>query len=710
MQVEKLEDIGYKLEKAVRKSRTNSKALIKKYYTNQLALKLYGSFLLEVYNDSTKGNELVSRAEHEKQQLEKKIQQTGEKFNYFDNNNGILIISGKPENFGCVESMNHHASNILQIPIRFGLTMNVCSFIPPPANIPAFHNKAMQNYILNCKSIDVPIPFSTVFVDYSNFLVEVFLQVRCVALDSYPFFIAAFKRNTKDRETILYDTDGFIIHSTRGFPILLGYSEQAVSLKGVSGELLIPNFNKYRKTYAKGQVFDYTLPGTINKISMKFYQLTINSVTFEFLHATNNEAERESWFNEKPDLKDFNDLIELELESPENKEIEVVKYEKKGILKQPREKSNKDFNVKFDINPKVKYINETDFKPGTRIIGKEKDAAPVAKPNGKDEDRDLEKGDEEEEVKAENDKHHPINFGSNVIDLRDLDLLDMNENDGRSSNRNSSVASDLKIRKQSNGTSIASSSNSSNASFTSSAIAQMLLSGVTSSMLRFKISFFVTTVIVNIAILSMVIYMSITTNQFQDAVVVRDLTQRRILSSYLGIDGRNMQLIAVNQTLSETYDIVSVRLKNHVEEYNQIINAVSEGLQDQDGSYKKLYYSGEYESFDLIDNSIVKTTVNLMDLMRKLVKEGNSLASKPQSELDSSDSAFFYVLRNGNSETLKALNDSVYMLHIEEKKTLNQVLQILLILGVFAICLLIICLVAILIPTLLSVEQSNQTV
>ncbi|CAG9334093.1 unnamed protein product [Blepharisma stoltei] len=717
LQIEKLEDLGYKLEKVVKKSRKLSKLLIKKYPSNQLALKLFGSFLLEVYNDSNKGNELVSRAEHEKQQFEKKMQTLGEKFNYFDNNNGILIVSGNPENFGNIESMNHIASNTLAIPIRFGLSMNISVFVPPPMNVASIHNKAMQNFILQCKTTEVGLPFSSFFIDYSSFIVEVFLQVRCVALDSYPFFIAAFKKNTKDREVILFDVEGFIISSTRGFAILTGYSDQPMNLKGVYAEMVLPTFNKLRKTYKPEQVIDYVLAGTVNKIFLKFHNHVAGSVTFSLLLATGNEEEKESWLSSMPEVTGFDELIGQEI--PAAKEYTAPTYEKKGILKPPRMKSNKDCNVKFDLNPQVSYINETDFKPGKKIIGKEKDATSIQKPKV-----ELEEiHDEEEEDKENTDKPDlvqnsaPVISNSKLIDLKDLDLIAPESyedpNNLSSASGISGISGEIINIQQEprKGTSIASSSNSSNASFTSSAVAQILLTGVNRSMFRFKVSFFITTVVVNMAILSMVIYMSVVAGQFQEKVVVKDVTQRRILNSYLALEGRNLYLSAVNYEISDTYETISNNMKADVESYADIVNRASKRLKTwPKGKYRDMYYNSEFMRFKLNDDIIVAETDNLMDLMRNMIEEGNILSATDASNIDNQNPSFFYLLRNGHSETLSALNESIYVLKSEERSMLTSVLNIVLILAVFAICLLIICLIVVLIPTLLSVEYSNQTV
>ena len=108
-----LETIAYKLHDLLKKSKKTLKKVTSEYSNNQLALRLYGTFLLEVYNDIIKGNDLLSKAEHAKKQQELRNAANYEKFSHFDDSNGIMLISAQPDTIGQIISINQPASEIL---------------------------------------------------------------------------------------------------------------------------------------------------------------------------------------------------------------------------------------------------------------------------------------------------------------------------------------------------------------------------------------------------------------------------------------------------------------------------------------------------------------------------------------------------------------------------------------------------------------------
>lgn len=469
-----LEKIAYKLHDNLKKCKKILKKVTSQYPNNQLALKLYGTFLLEVYNDNIKGNELLSKAEHEKKQQEMRTVGNYEKFNYFDDSNGIIIISGERENLGNINSINRPASEILRISENFAISMNISNFIPPPMNITRIHNKALAKFLINSQTTSVGLPFLNYFIDSLGFLVEIYLQVRCVALNDCPFFLAGVKKSHLSREIILYDGDT-ILAGTKGFAILVGYSDTETSLKGCQLSAVIKDISKFMKNQNTSDVFKYMIPQTVNYVSMKFVDIKINSYIFKFIFASDNPEEISSWNTQQ--ARSFSDLSELK-SLPTSKPI-ASGLSKRGILKLTATKKN--LNVKFNIEPQIFYINETDFKPGKSPVGKVKDAAVVKNPTkGKMHESSGEGEKDEPESKVE---------VGEIMDLKDLQSSMLRKKDEENDDAN---GEDEELKVKRSGASVASSAQSSNASFTSSLEAQSLLSGVTTSMKSFKIAFFLT--------------------------------------------------------------------------------------------------------------------------------------------------------------------------------------------------------------------------
>jgi hypothetical protein len=63
MNVEKVEKLGFVIYKRIHKCLILLQQLYENYPDNNHVLRLYGTFLAEVYNDTEKGTDLVNRAD-----------------------------------------------------------------------------------------------------------------------------------------------------------------------------------------------------------------------------------------------------------------------------------------------------------------------------------------------------------------------------------------------------------------------------------------------------------------------------------------------------------------------------------------------------------------------------------------------------------------------------------------------------------------------
>jgi hypothetical protein len=471
--VSNLETIAYRLRDSLVKCKKNLKKLIQNYPNNQLALKLFGTFLLEVYNDTIKGNDFLSKAEHERQQQEMKSISNYEKFNYFDENNGIIIVSGTEGEIGNIKSVNQQACDILKIPLNLAITLHISNFLLPPLSSARLCNRVLIKFLMTAQSTVFDFPFLNYFIDTFEFLVEIYIQIRCVSLNSQPYFLGVLKKSNLPRESIIYDSDT-ILASTRGFSKLIGFSDNEISLKGYQISLVIQKFEIFLKNKQNNEVFQYMIPHTINYISMKFTEIIFKEYVFKILIASDDKNEISQW-NVSKEVNNFNEIIDLKANSTGS---EIKMLLSKGILKS-KFSPKKSLSVKFNIEPTIFIIGETDFKPGKSVSGKVKDAIPKTPVK-------LEKH-AEDAIPIESDKSQSDNKNVEFMDLKDLELSTLRkaelENDDASENPDN-------IKKS--GASVASSAQSSNASFTSSSEAQSLLTGVTSSMKSFKIAFFMT--------------------------------------------------------------------------------------------------------------------------------------------------------------------------------------------------------------------------
>lgn len=675
--VKNLEKIAYKLQDYVKKCKKTLQALTVEYPKNQLALRLFGSFLLDVYNDNIKGNDLISRAEAEK--IDQRMRNSGsyERFNYFDDTNGIIIVSAEADNLGNITSINQQASELLSTQINFAVSMNISNFLPPPVNIPRLHNTFISKFVENSESTSVNVPFLNYFVDAKGFLVEVFMQIKCVSLDSVPFLLCGLKRTNLLRETILYEGD-LILASTRGFAEMVGHSFTETSLKGYLADLVIKGFSQMAKE--KNHIFQYMIPQTVNFLSMKFMEIQIKSYTFKFLVCTSDVDEVEKWRNSE-ELNNFEEFSAV-------KKISVVckegqgDFEHKGILKIRTQSVKKNLNVSFNITPTFFYLDETDFRGGKSVSGRVKDASAI-KVQGKE--------------KVKRNSETPL--ANEIFDLKDLesDVLKRNNENEEGSVVKKSAAS------------VASSSQSSNASFTASPEAKKLLSGVTKSMTCFKVSFFLTILIVNIAVIAIVVYLNTVSNNYIDTLIIKDLSERRNLMSNLTSFARDLELINYGQ---EAFSEPTIRdlLYNDILEYQKIVSVVEAKINDWDGVTQNYYSEEFFFTWGLVNKVPTLKKMNLLNIMKEFINSALAIHNTPISEITLKNPDLYYLYRNGFGESLQAVNNSNGIFIAQQEKNTDEILLIMMLLASGAICLMILCFFAVIIPTLFSVEKSNRTV
>jgi hypothetical protein len=300
------------------------------------------------------------------------------------------------------------------------------------------------------------------------------MQIKCVALNDSLYFLVGIKKRSSAREVVLYDGET-ILANTRGFAKLIGFSETETSLKGLNLSSLIQDFNKFRKNRQISEIFQYMIPKTVNFLTFKFTDIPIKKFTFNYLLVSDDNEEITQWSLQQ--ALSFHDLASKKKTVQESQDQPV----KKGILKLENGKKSTNFknvSVKFDLNPQFYYLSETDFKPGHAATSKTKDAATVSvKKKVIEKVEGPEKSQESFEPSA-------------IMDLKDLQEGLFKKNSDKSEDFSDDEEDVAKVKRS--GASVASSAQSSNASFTSSAEAQSLLTGVTSSMKSFKIAFFLT--------------------------------------------------------------------------------------------------------------------------------------------------------------------------------------------------------------------------
>ena len=218
--------------------------LIGSYPKSSITLNLYGTFLDNILNQNEKAADIFRKMETIKLRNEVSNILT---ISYFDERNGLLIISGAFESFAIITYVNDTVGKILKQPANTIIGNSISSYIPYPFNIN--HNFHMKKYILCCETADIPLPLGLFLQNDSGFLIECFVQVKCTALEKNPFFIVLMRERRSDREIAILKSNGLILNHSEKFASFIGVKEKFIKdrfideyIEGYSFQTMTENF------------------------------------------------------------------------------------------------------------------------------------------------------------------------------------------------------------------------------------------------------------------------------------------------------------------------------------------------------------------------------------------------------------------------------------------------------------------------------------
>jgi hypothetical protein len=709
--VNKVETLARRVNLSIARAKELFSKLVQLFPKSYLALELYGSYLTDVLNDTEKGRELTVRGLFEKNEMDSKSLMMESHFSYFDDTNGIMLLSGDAESVGSIVYINTVASVILGTTSHLALGMNIASFLPETlVNLQA-HNSAMRRFLLFSTSNDVGLPFNLFLLDISGFLVEIHLQVKCMSLDLRQFFLVALKKINAPREMCIFDKELLVKSHTRMFPYLVGYSDQMVLYANMQMDQMVNDFHRLRAANPLNNIFEYTIPGTINTLAMRFAELVFRGKHMQLLYCTQDREEKDKWLSdeEKDAAMNFAELLHSDKQLPAVSVVIPVEPAEhsnslKSCLKRTQEK--KDLNVKFDLEPVFFELPETDFKAGTHKTGKLKDAAPLDPKQSKSISFSK-----EEEAKESTDEK--------IYDLKDICDFEIQGADGDMDADVQSKVSLALISELSQGIdpnrkgakSVASSAVSSNSSFTSSATAVQLLKIVQSSMTRFKCSFLFTNLVVICSVLGMVIYLAVASAKYEDTLVIEELSIQRSACSVLATIARDIILINSKELPADDLQDYMTLMDANLQKFNKILDLLMNKVEDfASNQYQSLFLEDKVPTWELSAGVTLYSQASLLNILRKMSTYATSVIASQPSELNATHPGLFYLTRNGQGETLRMLNQSVWYFISGEQEQFSSTLTIIGGLGILALLLMMACFVIVMLPTVFQVDRSNQNV
>lgn len=158
---------------------------------------------------------------------------------YFDQSNGILLVSGDESNIGIIIYCNDKFGNILgETPSQI-IKTNISSYIPYPYNNK--HNNFLLNFTRKSTSSLLRFPCTLYFQTEKGFLTECYVKMSCLALDGHIFYLVLAQGIGEAYQRALIDPSGMIFSHTRKFPSLFNYN--VPNCQNINLEYIIPGYN-----------------------------------------------------------------------------------------------------------------------------------------------------------------------------------------------------------------------------------------------------------------------------------------------------------------------------------------------------------------------------------------------------------------------------------------------------------------------------------
>ena len=206
-----VEDIGYGIVSV----QTEYQYLIENYPSSNNCREFFRTFLTDIVSEVSALNHLTSKMNSNKEYI------NSQTINYFDDSNGVILISGNEKNIGEIIYSNSPFAEILNQRLNTIIGSNISVFIPELYS--KNHNQALTNFVNFCLESEVPFSGTLFLQTEKGYLVESVIKSRCSAIKSNVFFLVIIKRVETKRHIILYNHEGIIFSYSKDLPDFLGF-------------------------------------------------------------------------------------------------------------------------------------------------------------------------------------------------------------------------------------------------------------------------------------------------------------------------------------------------------------------------------------------------------------------------------------------------------------------------------------------------------
>lgn len=155
--------------------------------------------------------------------------------NYFDESNGIMLVSAEKETSGTILYVNDQFARLVEGSVHTLTGTQLNNFIPIPYSND--HNFLLIDYANRCKTSAVEFPSSLFLLTERGFLVECYLSISCASLSCHTFYLVLTKKITINRQIAIVNEEGLIYDHSENLKFFIK-SERAIYRKSFIQEYL----------------------------------------------------------------------------------------------------------------------------------------------------------------------------------------------------------------------------------------------------------------------------------------------------------------------------------------------------------------------------------------------------------------------------------------------------------------------------------------
>jgi hypothetical protein len=159
--------------------------------------------------------------------------------NYFDESNGIMLVSAEKETAGNILYVNEQFARLIEGNVHTLTNTQLNTLIPVPYSNE--HNSFLVNYADRCIKSSVDFPSALFLLTDRGFLVECFLSISCASLNCHTFYLVLTKKMANCRQIALINSEGLIYEHSENLKFFI--SNQRITLKKSFIQEYLPNLD-----------------------------------------------------------------------------------------------------------------------------------------------------------------------------------------------------------------------------------------------------------------------------------------------------------------------------------------------------------------------------------------------------------------------------------------------------------------------------------